>query len=77
MPTYEYKCPKCGKRFEEFRPVHDPDADCPVCGTRAKRLISSGGGLIFKGSGFYITDHRSAEYSRKAAAEKDKSTHKA
>jgi putative FmdB family regulatory protein len=75
MPTYEYKCQNCGHRFDIFRPVassaaEEPETDCPVCGKPAKRLISAGAGLIFKGSGFYITDHRSAEYKKKAAADK-------
>jgi len=43
-----------------------PEADCPICGMKAERLISAGAGFIFKGSGFYITDHRSTEYKRKA-----------
>jgi putative FmdB family regulatory protein len=66
MPTYDYKCPACGHRFENFRPMADPEADCPICGTKAERLISAGAGFLFKGSGFYITDHRSSEYKRKA-----------
>jgi len=70
MPTYDYKCPACGHRFECFQPMTDPEADCPICGAKAKRLISAGAGLLFKGSGFYITDHRSAEYKRKADQDK-------
>jgi putative FmdB family regulatory protein len=73
MPTYEYKCPACGHRFESFRPMTDPEADCPVCGVKAERLISAGVGFLFKGSGFYITDHRSEEYKRKADQEKTSS----
>lgn len=69
MPTYDYRCRKCGKIFEEYRPMSDPEADCPVCGVSAERLISPGAGLLFKGSGFYITDYRSSEYKNKAAAE--------
>jgi putative FmdB family regulatory protein len=71
MPTYDYRCPKCGKIFEDFRPITDPESECPICGIKGERLISSGAGLLFKGSGFYITDHRSPEYNTKAAAEKD------
>ena len=70
MPTYDYKCPGCGHRFESFRPMTDPEADCPICGSKAKRLISAGAGFLFKGSGFYITDHRSPEYKRKADQDK-------
>ncbi len=77
MPTYEYKCPGCGHRFECFRPMTGPDAKCPVCGEKAKRLISAGAGFLFRGWGFYITDHRSAEYRKKAASEKQSATQKA
>lgn len=71
MPTYEYKCRVCDNRFEKFKSMNDPEARCPVCGAEASRLISVGGGLIFKGSGFYITEHRSAEYKRRAAGERE------
>ena len=47
----------------------DPEADCPVCGVQAERLISGGAGFLFKGPGFYITDHRSSEYRQKAERE--------
>lgn len=70
MPTYEYKCPACSHGFEQFRPISYPQARCPICGTKANRLISAGGGVIFKGSGFYITEHRSPEYKRKESEEK-------
>jgi putative FmdB family regulatory protein len=57
MPTYEYQCPK-GHTFELFQKMTDkPTAKCPTCGRRATRAISGGAGLIFKGSGFYITDY--------------------
>lgn len=59
MPTYEYECLKCGHNFELFQKISDaPDAKCPECRARAKRLISSGCGIIFKGTGFYATDYR-------------------
>ena len=59
MPTYEYKCPKCGTRFERFQRMTAPPAlPCPKCGTNAQRLISGGHGLVFKGSGFYETDYK-------------------
>jgi putative FmdB family regulatory protein len=70
MPTYDYKCPQCGNRFEKFKPMNDPEARCPICGAKASRLISAGAGFIFRGPGFYITEHRSEEYKRKAAEEK-------
>jgi putative FmdB family regulatory protein len=57
MPTYEYRCPD-GHLFEKFQKMSDkPQAKCPVCGQRATRKISGGAGLVFKGSGFYITDY--------------------
>ncbi len=59
MPTYEYECTKCNARFEAFQKITDaPGAVCPKCGKNAKRLISPGGGVIFKGSGFYETDYK-------------------
>src|SRR5437899_3281266 len=61
MPTYEYKCP-AGHVFEKFFPtMHDKRREkCPVCGRQAERQISGGTGLVFKGSGFYITDYKRA-----------------
>jgi putative FmdB family regulatory protein len=57
MPTYEYLCPD-GHRFELVQRITDkPRAKCPTCGKPAERRISGGAGLIFKGSGFYITDY--------------------
>jgi putative FmdB family regulatory protein len=57
MPTYEYECPE-GHVFEKFQKMTDkPRAKCPVCGKAATRKISGGAGLVFKGSGFYITDY--------------------
>lgn len=59
MPTYDYECSKCKKRFEVFQKMSDkPQAPCPECGGRSHRLISSGSGIIFKGSGFYETDYK-------------------
>jgi putative FmdB family regulatory protein len=70
MPTYEYACRKCGHRFEKFQPMRDePLVKCPKCGRAAlKRLVGGGGGLIFKGSGFYSTDYRKKEKGKEAAA---------
>ena len=61
MPTYEFKCPN-GHTFEKFSPTMNSDrrAKCPVCGKMAERQISGGTGLVFKGSGFYITDYKRA-----------------
>jgi putative FmdB family regulatory protein len=60
MPTYEYICAKCGHEMEAFQSMNDkPLRQCPACQRRAlKRKVGGGGGLIFKGSGFYINDYR-------------------
>ncbi len=60
MPTYEYACPKCGHEFEQFQSMLDePLKMCPKCKkTGVKRLVGGGAGLIFKGTGFYITDYK-------------------
>lgn len=60
MPTYEYVCPKCGHEFEQFQSMRDePLKKCPKCKKAGvKRLIGGGAGLIFKGTGFYITDYK-------------------
>lgn len=73
MPTYEYKCEACGHAFEQFQSIMaKPTRKCPKCGkSKVRRLISTGGGMIFKGSGFYITDYRSEGYK---ASEKADST---
>jgi putative FmdB family regulatory protein len=73
MPTYEYECQKCGHHFELFQSIKDaPKKTCPKCRGRVKRLLGTGAGLIFKGSGFYITDYRKPSY--KEAARKETST---
>jgi putative FmdB family regulatory protein len=78
MPTYEYVCQKCGSEFEAVQSMTEkPLEKCPLptsrtkkkCGGRVRRQIGAGAGLIFKGSGFYITDYRSEGY--KQAAKKD------
>lgn len=60
MPTYDYKCDKCGYEFEIFQSMKDEKlTECPSCGKNTlKRLIGGGGGLIFKGTGFYLTDYK-------------------
>src|SRR6478672_9481460 len=69
MPTYEYLCPD-GHVFEKFQKMTDKArAKCPVCGKMATRKISGGAGLVFKGSGFYITDYgKNGKGPRKADA---------
>ena len=76
MPTYEYRCGECGYEFELFQSMtEDPVSKCPQCGLDAvERLISAGAGLIFKGSGFYITDYRSDSYKSAAKADKPSSS---
>ena len=71
MPTYEYACPKCGHQFEQFQSMRDlPLKTCPKCGKSGlKRLIGGGAGLIFKGSGFYITDHKNKGMASSASKE--------
>jgi putative FmdB family regulatory protein len=71
MPTYEYQCPE-GHLFEKFQKMTDrPRAKCPVCGKPASRKISGGAGLVFKGSGFYITDYgKDGKGPRKPESEK-------
>lgn len=83
MPTYEYVCAKCGHEFEKFQSIaSEPLTNClkEVCAQKkwgrgkVKRKLSAGAGLIFKGSGFYITDYRSEGY--KQAAKKDSESSK-
>ena len=70
MPTYEYLCSGCGSRFEVFQRItEEPVKSCPECGGTPQRVISLGGGFLFKGSGFYATDYRSDSYKKKAKEE--------
>jgi putative FmdB family regulatory protein len=82
MPTYEYECQKCGHKFEVVQPISAKalkQCTKELCAQKrwgkgaVKRAIGAGGGLIFKGSGFYITDYRSESYHK--AAREDKSSH--
>jgi len=77
MPTYDYKCSSCNHTFEYFQPMSaELLTDCPQCGGSLKRIIGSGSGPIFKGSGFYQTDYKgktpqnkkSNEYEKKPAS---------
>lgn len=65
MPTYEYRCDNCGHQFDEFQSITaDALCDCPKCKKSSlQRLIGGGNGLIFKGSGFYITDYKNSKSS--------------
>ena len=71
MPTYAYRCRSCGHTFEEFHSIRDErPRRCPRCKGRAARVPSGGAGLLFKGSGFYVTDYRSRSYRQGAKQEK-------
>lgn len=77
MPTYDYKCLECDVQFEKFQGITAPPLEeCPECNGMVKRLISAGAGLIFKGSGFYITDYRSEGYKESAKKDKNASSEK-
>jgi putative FmdB family regulatory protein len=73
MPTYDYQCESCGTTVEVFHRIEEPaPATCEACGAEGgmRKLISPGSGLIFRGSGFYITDYKN---KRPAGKEKDNS----
>lgn len=73
MPNYDYRCEECSHLFEVFQKMSDPKLeDCPQddCSGKVKRLLGTGAGVIFKGSGFYQTDYRSDSYKKGASKEK-------
>ena len=74
MSTYDYRCRECGHTFEEYQPITaDPLVICPNCGKHTlKRIMGTGGGLIFKGSGFYQTDYKKVGSSPSTSTEKKK-----
>ncbi len=79
MPTYDYECETCGKRFEMFQSMKDAKLEtCPasLCSGQGKvrRLLGTGGGIIFKGGGFYQTDYRSASYESGAKKDSESKT---
>ena len=72
MPNYDYKCEECDHVFDVFQKMSDPNLEnCPVegCQAKVKRLLGTGSGLIFKGTGFYQTDYRSDSYKKGASSE--------
>ena len=71
MPTYDYICDGCGHEFEAFESIKaDPQKHCPKCNTeQLRRKIGAGAAILFKGSGFYITDYRSDSYNKAAKAD--------
>jgi len=74
MPTYEYECQKCAHLFEAFQSMTDaPLRKCPACGGKVKRLLGTGAGIVFKGSGFYETDYKRSAASAKGGAAKSDS----
>ena len=73
MPTYDYECSDCGHAFEAFHSMSaEPLSECPECDGKVRRLIGTGAGILFKGSGFYQTDYRSSDYKKDASADKPK-----
>lgn len=72
MPTYDYECQACGHVFEKFQSIKAPAVrKCPKCRKlKVRRLIGSGAGIIFRGSGFYQTDYRSDSYQKAARNDK-------
>ena len=75
MPTYEYECRRCGHKFEMFQSMSEPPRKrCPKCRGKVERLLGTGAGILFKGSGFYATDYRSKSYREGAKADKKEST---
>jgi putative FmdB family regulatory protein len=72
MPTYEYECKTCGHTFDVFQNMSDePVKVCPQCGKEVRRLINGGTGIIFKGSGFYITDKNKGSAGISSKTKKD------
>ena len=60
MPTYSYRCKDCGHEYEAFQSMtEDAHTVCPECNGTVQRLIGAGAGILFKGSGFYVTDYKS------------------
>ncbi len=75
MPTYDYRCNACGHALEAFQSITEgAKRKCPACGkNKLERQIGAGAGILFKGSGFYQTDYRSAAYEKAAKAESSSS----
>jgi putative FmdB family regulatory protein len=75
MPTYEYQCKMCGHQLEEFQSIsEEPLVHCPKCGTdNLVRVIGTGAGLIFKGTGFYLTDYKKSHVSHEGGDKKKSS----
>jgi len=71
MPTYVYECLRCGERFELLQGINDPPRQrCPACRGKVRRVLMPGGGFIFKGSGFYITDYKRKDQKTEAGRDR-------
>ena len=73
MPTYDYSCSACGHRFERFESINDDAVKkCPKCNkTKARRMLGTGAGLIFKGAGFYTTDYKKSGGGEPSSSSKE------
>jgi len=75
MPTYEYRCKKCGHEFERLQRFSEkPVSKCPECGGKVERILGAGAGFIFKGSGFYETDYKRKREKTASTASTDKAS---
>ena len=75
MPTYEYECCECPNRFEVFQWMTDEHLkNCPKCKGKVRRLVGTGSGVIYKGSGFYTTEYRSDSYKKREKEDQAKTT---
>jgi len=73
MPTYDYRCEECGYEFEKFQSMTEPPVKkCPKCGGKVQKLIGTGAGVIFKGSGFYETDYKRKKENKKPGSSSGK-----
>lgn len=71
MPTYTYKCESCGYQYDKLQSItSQPDTKCPKCEGEVKRLIGAGVGIVFKGSGFYVTDYKNKNNSSNGSSTK-------
>lgn len=79
MPIYEYQCQNCGHLFEELQSMNEEHLTlCPSCGkNELKRLLGAGSGVIFKGSGFYLTDYKKADKKSPAKPKESKTDNSA